>query len=185
VSAVRSCPGPDDEDPKEASEYLKLIYQELRRLAAHMLSKEKPGQTLQATALVHEAWLRLGGGENRAFNDREHFFRAAAQAMRRILVDNARRKKAMRNGGELRRTQFDTLGLSAGAPDDELLEVHEALDALAAHDERKAELVKLRYFVGLTIEEAAKVLAISEPTAKRDWAYARAWLFRRINETKI
>ena len=184
MSAVKSNPGPDDEDPKEASEYLKLVYQELRHLAAHMLGKEKPGQTLEATALVHEAWLRLGGGGDRAFNDREHFFRAAAQAMRRILVDNARRKRAIRNGGELRRTAFDTLGLSAGAPDDELLEVHEALDDLAAHDERKAELVKLRYFVGLTIEEAAKVLGISEPTAKRDWAYARAWLFREIKKAE-
>jgi RNA polymerase sigma factor (TIGR02999 family) len=167
-----------------AEELLPLVYEELRRLAQWQMSREAPGQTLQATALVHEAWLRLAGNGNDHWEGRRHFFGAAAEAMRRILIDNARRKQAIRHGGGLHRTELDDLQLAAGAPDDELLAVDEALDALAAHDQRKAELVKLRYFVGLTLKEAAKILGLSERTAKRDWAYARAWLYREIARRK-
>jgi RNA polymerase sigma factor (TIGR02999 family) len=135
---------------------------------------------------VHEAWLRLGGGERPQWQNRAHFFAAAAEAMRRILIDNARRKQAARHGGGLHRTERepDEIPIAGGAPDEELLAVHEALDALAAHDPRKAELVKLRYFAGLTLEEAGAVLDLSERTAKRDWAYARAWLYREIARPK-
>src|SRR5439155_25058157 len=127
------------------------------------MARETPGQTLQATALVHEAWLRLGGDQQPAWQNRAHFFAAAAEAMRRILIDNARRKLAERHGGNCKRVDFDGLELSASMEDEQLLAVHEALDRLAAHDALKAELVKLRFFVGLTIEEAAKVLGLSEP----------------------
>jgi RNA polymerase sigma factor (TIGR02999 family) len=168
-------------DPRAASQLLPLVYDELRKLAAQKMARENPGQTLQATALVHEAWLRLGGDEQPAWENRAHFFAAAAEAMRRILIDNARRRKAVRHGGNVERVPLDGLELAAGADDDQLLAVHEALDRLAAHDAAKAELVKLRFFVGLTIEQAAKVLDLSEPTAKRHWAYARAWLYREIN----
>ena len=151
-------------------------------MAAWHLAQERPGQTLQATALVHEAYLRLVGHEDPRWQGRRHFFAAAAEAMRRILIDNARRKQAIRHGGGLHRTEleWDALALRSETPDDELLAVHEALDALAAHDARKAELVKLRYFAGLTLEETAAALDLSERTAKRDWAYARAWLYREI-----
>ena len=164
-----------------AEELLPLVYEELRRLAAWRLAQERPGQTLQATALVHEAWLKLTGGEaERRWNDRTHFFAAAAEAMRRILVDNARRKRCARHGGELERVDLAAIQLPAPVQDeDELLAVHDALDELAALDSRKAELVKLRFFVGLNFAEAAEVLGISEVTAKRDWAFARAWLYRR------
>jgi RNA polymerase sigma factor (TIGR02999 family) len=168
-------------EAQAAEELLPLVYEELRRLAQWQMSHEAPGQTLQATALVHEAWLRLVGDGNPQWENRRHFFGAAAEAMRRILIDIARRKQAARHGGGLRRTELGDLQLTTGAPDEELLAVHEALDALANHDARKAELVKLRYFVGLTLEEAAAVLGLSERTAKRDWAYARAWLFREID----
>lgn len=153
----------------------------MRRLAACRLANEKPGQTLQATALVHEAWLKLAGGEAQPrWNDRAHFFAAAAEAMRRILVDNARSKRCVRHGGELERVDLAALQVAAPVADeDELLAVHEALDELAKLDARKTEVVKLRFFVGLTFAEAAEVLGISEATAKRDWAFARAWLYRR------
>lgn len=164
-----------------AEELLPLVYEELRRLAAWRLAQERPGQTLQATALVHEAWLKLTGGEaERRWNDRNHFFAAAAEAMRRILVDNARRKRCARHGGELERVDLAAIQVPAPVQDeDDLLAVHEALDELAALHPRKAELVKLRFFVGLNFAEAAEVLGISEVTAKRDWAFARAWLYRR------
>ena len=170
------------DDPRTAGTLLPQGYAELRRLAASKLDRERPGQTLQATALVHEAWLRVQGDSGQRWDARRHFFAAAAEAMRRILIDNARRKQAIRHGGGLRRTELeaDTLPIGNDAPDEELLAVHEALDALAAHDSRKAELVKLRYFAGLTLEETAAGLEISERTAKRDWAYARAWLYREI-----
>lgn len=167
-------------DPKAADELLPLVYQELRRLAAFKMANESPGQTLQPTALVHEAWLRLVGAEQSTWQNRAHFFGAAAEAMRRILIDNARRKKAIRHGGGQQRLDIQDVEIAANAKDDELLAVHEALDKFAAQDKQKAELVKLRYFAGLTIEEAAQVLGISEPTAKRWWAYARAWLFNEI-----
>jgi RNA polymerase sigma factor (TIGR02999 family) len=167
--------------PHAAEELLPLVYDELRRLAACRLANEKPGQTLQATALVHEAWLKLAGGEAKPrWNDRTHFFAAAAEAMRRILVDNARRKRCVRHGGELERVDLAAIQVAAPVADEaELLAVHEALDELGRLDARKAELVKLRFFVGLSFAEAAEVLGISEVTAKRDWAFARAWLYRR------
>jgi len=167
-------------DSQAAEHLLPLVYTELRRLAAWHMAKEQPGQTLQATALVHEAWLRVSGPQNQHWDSRRHFFAAAAEAMRRILVDNARRKQAVRHGGGLHRTEFEGLEVAVGHPDEQLLAVHEALDALAAHDARKADLVRLRYFAGLTLEEAAGALGLSVRTAKRDWAYARAWLFREI-----
>ena len=169
-------------DPVAADQLLVLVYSELRRLAAAKMSREAPGQTLQPTALVHEAWLRLGGDGQR-WENRAHFFGAAAEAMRRILIDRARRKLAARHGGGQAQLDVDEIEIAAPSQDDELLAVHEALDALAAHDARKAELVKLRYFAGLSIDEAAEVLGISAPTAKRDWTYARAWLFARIRDT--
>jgi len=168
-------------DPHAANELLPLVYDELRKLAAQKMKREAPGQTLQATALVHEAWLRLGGDEQPAWDNRGHFFAAAAEAMRRILIDNARRKKALRHGGGAQRVNLDALELAASLPDEQLLALNEALEQFAAHDARKAELVKLRFFAGLTIEQAARVLGVSEPTAKRDWAFARAWLYRQVN----
>lgn len=168
-------------DSAAAQDLLPLVYDELRGLAAYKMAHEPPGQTLQPTALVHEAWLRLAGGESsQRWQNRAHFFAAAAEAMRRILIDNARRKHALRHGGGQERINLETAEIAAPGSDEELLEVHEALDRFAQIDPTKAELVKLRYFVGLTIPEAAQVLGISEPTAKRWWAYARAWLYREI-----
>jgi len=171
-------------DSGAQEEILPLVYEELRKLAAQRMARENPGQTLQATALVHEAWLRLGGDHQPTWQNRGHFFAAAAEAMRRILIDNARRKKAARHGGGAERVPLDpeSLELAAAMDDDQLLALHEALDRLTEHDAAKAELVKLRFFTGLTLTEAAEVLSISEPTAKRHWAYARAWLFRAIHQ---
>ena len=168
-------------DPVAADQLLVLVYSELRRLAAAKMSREAPGQTLQPTALVHEAWLRLGGDGQR-WENRAHFFGAAAEAMRRILVESARRKLREKRGGGVEHVDVDEIEIAAPMPnDDELLAVHDALDRLAAHDARKAELVKLRYFAGLSFEETAEVLGISVPTAHRDWAYARAWLHQEIS----
>ena len=169
-------------DLSAADELLPLVYDELRKLAAQKMARETPGQTLQATALVHEAWLRLGGDEQPQWHNRAQFFAAAAEAMRRILIDNARRKKAARHGGRAEHLNLDSLELAAGMEEDQLLALHEALDRLMAHDAVKAELVKLRFFVGLTIEEAAKVLGLSKPTAKRYWSYSRAWLYREMRK---
>jgi len=153
----------------------------LRQLAAAKMARETPGHTLQPTALVHEAWLRLVGDGNPQFANRAHFFAAAAEAMRRILIDRARRKLAARHGGGQQRTEFREGELPAGSPaEDEMIGVHEALDKLAVHDKVEAELVKLRYFVGMTLEEAAEALNISARTADNYWAHARAWLFREI-----
>ena len=168
-------------EPKAANELLSLVYEELRRLAAAKMASEAPGQTLQPTALVHEAWLRLTKDEKREWNDRTHFFAAAAEAMRRILVDNARRKRTERHGGGHQRVEIPELACPEAPNEDQLLAVNEALEKLAAQDKQKADLVKLRYFVGMTIEEAAEVLGISVATAYRHWAYARAWLARQIN----
>jgi RNA polymerase sigma factor (TIGR02999 family) len=165
---------------RPANELLSLVYHELRRLASAKMASEAPGHTLQATALVHEAWLRLTGDEQRKWNDRTHFFAAAAEAMRRILVDNARRKQAQRRGGSPQRTDMPEITCPVAENEDQVLAVNEALEKFAAQDKQKAELVKLRYFVGMTIEEAAEVLGISAPTAKRHWAYARAWLAQEI-----
>ena len=169
-------------DAKAADQLLPLVYDELRKLAAHKMVNESPGQTLQPTALVHEAWLRLVGSEQRTWQNRAHFFGAAAEAMRRILIDRARRKRAMRHGGGQKRVDAEDVEIASATADDQLLAVNEALDKLAAQDKQKAELVKLRYFIGMTIEEAAQILGVSEPTAKRYWAYARAWLYHEIQK---
>jgi RNA polymerase sigma factor (TIGR02999 family) len=170
-------------DAKAAQELLPLVYEELRRLAAQRLAREAPGQTLQATALVHEAFLRLVGSNDPGWNGRNHFLAAAAEAMRRILVDNARRKRAERRGGGLRRVDFDRveeLADAAGAPADDLLALDDALTRLASHDHVKAELVKLRYYAGLSVEEAGRALGISRATAARYWDYARSWLYSEL-----
>ena len=167
-------------DPKAAEELLPLLYAELRKLAAYRMSNEAPGHTLQATALVHEAWLRLVGAEQQTWENHAHFFGAAAEAMRRILIDRARRKRAQRHGGGQVHENIEDVQIACETDDDQLLRIDEALDKLAAEDRAKAELVKLRYFVGLSFEETAEVLGISIPTAKRHWAYARAWLFAEL-----
>jgi RNA polymerase sigma factor (TIGR02999 family) len=167
-----------------ATELLQVLYVELRKLAASQMERERPGNTLQPTALVHEAWLRLGGDENR-WASRAHFFGAAAEAMRRILVESARRKRATRHGGGQHRVDAQELLIACAPPAEELLAVHEALDEFARHDAEKAELVKLRYFVGLSIEEAAAILGISPRTAKRNWTFARAWLANAIRRDGV
>ena len=171
-------------DRQAAADLFPHVYDELRRLAAVRLAGEKPGHTLNATALVHEAYLRLIGPEaNAPFANRRHFFAAAAQAMRHILVDSARRKAAHKRGGARGRVDVDVGALAAPDADDELLAVHEALDGLAATDPQAAELVNLRYFVGLSIPDAAEVLGIGARSADRVWAFARAWLRRAIDES--
>ena len=170
-------------EPQAAGELLPLVYDELRRLAAHRLAGEAPGQTLDATALVHEAYLRLIGDEpDRPWENRAHFFAAAAEAMRRILVENARRKRRLKHGGGLARAgvEPDAIAAPEGRPIEELLAVDAALDKLAAADPAAAELVKLRYFAGLSIPQAAGILGVSPRTADRLWTYARAWLRREI-----
>ena len=167
--------------PRASEQLLPLVYEELRKLAAARLAQEKPGQTLQATALVHEAYLRLVGSDpNEQWDNRGHFFAAAAEAMRRIVVENARRKKSVKRGGEHRRADIDVAELP-DASDDKLVLLDEALTKLAESDAPKAELVKLRYFAGLTTREAAKVLGISTATADRYWVYARAWLQQQMS----
>ena len=167
-------------EPKAADELLPLVYSELRRLAAQKMAVEALGQTLQATALVHEAWLRLTNDDQRKWNDRTHFFAAAAEAMRRILVDNARRKRTQRHGGGQQRVDMPEIASAVMENDEKVLAVNEALEKFAVLDPHKAELVKLRYFVGMTIEQAAEALGISERTAKRYWVFARAWLHEEI-----
>lgn len=167
-------------DAKAADKLLELAYEELRRLAAHKMAHEIPGQTLQPTALVHEAWLRLVGGGNTKFENRAHFFAAAAEAMRRILIDRARRRQTQRHGGKQERVEFDEGGLVAPAADDQLLAVDEALEKLALTYPAQAQVVKLRYFGGMTNEETAQLLGLSVSTVKNYWAFARAWLFDAI-----
>jgi RNA polymerase sigma factor (TIGR02999 family) len=166
-------------DRQAAADLLPLVYGELRALAAARLAQEQPGQTLNATALVHEAYLRLVGEQ--AFDGRGHFFAAGAEAIRRILVEQARRRQAAKRGGQHRREPLDPDRIAAPAPDDELLALHDALDRLARAHPEKAELVKLRYFAGLTADEAANALGISPSTGDRHWTYARAWLRRAMS----
>jgi RNA polymerase sigma factor (TIGR02999 family) len=164
-------------DPKAAAELLPMVYEELRLLAAQKMAREAAGHTLQPTALVHEAWMRLGGSEAPAFQNRAHFFGAAAEAMRRILIEHARRRQAAKRGAGVEAVELDGLEIpSAKADEDQLLAVNEALEKFASMDPRKAELAKLRYFVGMNFEEASAALGIAIPTAKQWWAYARSWL---------
>lgn len=171
-------------DANAADKLLPLVYEELRKLAASKMAHEAANQTLQPTALVHEAWMRMVGKDIPQFANRAHFFAAAAEAMRRILIDNARRKRALRHGGGLQRVESLPADLASANDDDQLLAVNEALDKLAAQHKLEAELVKLRYFVGMTLEEAAGVLGISARTADNYWAHARAWLFHELKAQK-
>jgi RNA polymerase sigma factor (TIGR02999 family) len=170
-------------DKQAAADLIPLVYEELRKLAAWRLGREAQAHTLQATALVHEAYLKLLPGGHQ-WDGRRHFFSAAAEAMRRILIDRARHRKAVRHGGELQRTGFAEDNIAVPSrKDDEILAINEVLDRFARIEPRKAEVVKLRYFVGMTIEETAETLGISTPTAKRDWMFARAWLLRELQRT--
>jgi len=174
-------------DAQAASRILPLVYSELRKLAAAKMARENAGQTLQPTALVHEAWLRLGGEAQPGWKNRAHFFAAAAEAMRRILIENARRKQRIRHGGGLEKLSANRTGFDVAAAeldDEELLLLNEALDRLAAHDPRKAQLVQHWFFAGLTIEQTAEVLGVSARTAHRDWLYARAWLTNEIQRLR-
>jgi RNA polymerase sigma factor (TIGR02999 family) len=167
-------------DPTAADKLLELLYEELRRLAAGKMAREAPGQTLQPTALVHEAWLRLVGTSNPTFENRAHFFSAAAEAMRRILIERARRKLRIRHGGKLERVDWEEHEIAAPGDDEQILAVHEALDLLARSHAVQAEVVKLRYFAGMTNEETAKALDISVATVKNYWTFARTWIFNQI-----
>jgi RNA polymerase sigma factor (TIGR02999 family) len=170
-------------DPKAAGELMPLVYQELRKLAAARMSHESGTQTLQPTSLVHEAWLRLAGSDQQAWENRGHFFAAAAEAMRRILIDRARRKHALKRNAGAERVDLDRVDVAVQADGATLLQVDEAIEKLARIDPQSAELVKLRFFVGLEYSEAAKVMKISERTAKRCWTFARSWLFRELRST--
>ena len=167
-------------DPAAREALCALVYDELRRVATQKLARERPGQTLQPTALVHEAWLRLGGDAQPAWRNRAHFFAAASEAMRRILVDKARQRQRLRHGGGQERVEFDEVQLAAPETDETLLRISEALDALAREDPVEAEVVKLRFFVGLGNEEAAAVLGVSEKTVRRYWTHAKVWLYERM-----
>ena len=167
-------------EARAAEELLPLVYDELRRLAAHKMAHELPGQTLQPTALVHEAWLRLAGSESQRWANRGQFFAVAAEAMRRILIERARRRHRLRHGGGKERVDVDEVEIAAPESDERLLQVHEALDRLALEDRQKAEVVKLRFFIGLTDREVVELLGLSERTVERHWAYAKAWLFRAM-----
>ena len=167
-------------DPAAAKDLLPLVYEELRRLARSKMAQQAAGHTLQPTALVHEAWLRLAGSDRTEWHGRSHFFAAAAEAMRHILVDSARRKRRAKHGGGQERLDVDDLEIAAGAGDEKILMVHEALEKLAVEDPIRAEVVKLHYFVGLTHAESAEILQISEKTVRRHWNYARVWLYQTI-----
>ena len=170
-------------DSKAAEELLPLVYDELRKLAAHRMAGEAAGHTLQPTALVHEAWLRLVRTPNQAWQNRAHFFRTAAECMRRILIDNARRKLQLRHGGGSERVALDEIDLAGEHDPRQLLHVHEALDRLAAEDATKAEIVKLRFFVGLENREIAELLDLSERTVERAWCFAKAWLLAEFSDS--
>ncbi|MCW1922457.1 sigma-70 family RNA polymerase sigma factor [Luteolibacter arcticus] len=168
-------------EPNAAEELLKLVYDELRKLAAFRMSQQPPGQTLQPTALVHEAWLKLVGSATPTFNDRAHFFSAAAEAMRHILIDRARRKQTRRHGGDLERVPMGEFEVMSPLPDEQMLAVNEALDRFSLQYPAQAQVVKLRYFTGMTNEEIARLLKVSVSTVKNYWNFSRAWLFREID----
>ena len=169
-------------DVRAADQLLPLVYEELRRLAAAKMSQEPPGQILQATALVHEAYIRLVGSEDQNWSGRTHFFAAAAEAMRRILIENARRKQSLKRGGKFQRVDLDNLNVVVEDPSTSLIAIDEAIAKLAQKDRGLAELVKLRFFAGLTLEQVAKIQGVSSRTARSYWAYARAWLHREITK---
>jgi len=175
--------GVNHDEPRPVGELFALVYEELRKLAAQKMAGEAPCQTLQPTALVHEAWLRLGADAQPAWENQAHFFAAAAEAMRRILVEKARRKRRLKHGGGQQRVDLDTLDVAITSDDDHLLGVDEALDKLAGQDALAADLIKLRFFAGLPNVEAAQLLGLPERTAKRTWAYARAWLYEELKRT--
>jgi len=173
----------EEGDPKAADELLPLVYEELRLLAAQKVAQEKPGQTLQATALVHEAYLRLvEGGEDQNWNSRGHFFKAAAEAMRRILVESARRKGRVKHGGNRHRVELDEFDLSIDGPSYDLVVLDECLERLQTEEQAIADLVKLRFYAGLTLEQAANILKVSKRTAIRYWIYAQAWLYKEMGK---
>ena len=174
----------DQGHPKAAEELLPLVYDELRKLAAAKMAQEAPGQTLQATALVHEAWLKLAGSERQQWRGKAHFFGAAAEAMRRILIDKARGKSSLKRGSDQAPEELHESRIELRAPADEILAVHDALDELAAEDRIASEVVKLRYFAGMSIPEIAEALEMAPRTADRHWAFARAWLKRAIEEQR-
>ena len=167
-------------DPRAADELLPLVYEELRKLAAARMAKESPDQTLQPTALVHEAWLRLVGDANPKFDGRAHFFAAAAEAMRRILVERARRRQRLRHGGGQERVELEAMGIPAAPEDEKVIQVNEVLGELEAEDATEAQIVKMKFFMGMKAGEIAAALSISEKTVQRHWAHAKAWLFQRI-----
>jgi RNA polymerase sigma factor (TIGR02999 family) len=169
-------------DPKASDELLPLVYHELRRLAAYKMAHEIPGHTLQPTALVHEAWLRLSHQTRSTWKNRDQFFAVAAEIMRRILVDNARRRLSCKHGGNLERVDLDAVEMPFAASDERVVQIHDALERLTAEDPQKAEVVKLRFFVGLEYAEIATVLDVSEKTVQRHWAFAKAWLARAMQE---
>jgi RNA polymerase sigma factor (TIGR02999 family) len=169
--------------PHATEQLLPLVYEELRRLAAARMANEPPGQTLQPTALVHEAWLRVAGGQNQHWNSRNHFFMAAAEAMRRILVENARRKRRVKHGGRQYRMDLSQVDVAVASDDETVLAVSEALEKLAVRDGIGADLIRLRFFGGLSNAEAGKLLGLPERTAKRTWAYARAWLYEELKKS--
>ena len=169
--------------PQGPDTQLNEVYEELRRLAARKLAQEKPGQTLQATALVHEAWLKLQGRENACYNDPKHFYASAATAMRQILIDRARKRASQKHGGQYEHKPLETIDLASTTDDTTLLALDEALEQLKTEDPLKAEIVKLRYFVGLTVADAGKILGISEATTKRHWQYARAYLIAALRNS--
>ena len=169
-------------DSKAAEDLLPLVYEELRKLAAARMAHEQPGQTLQPTALVHEAWMKLGGAHGGVWNGRGHFFGAAAEAMRRILIDRARKRNREKHGAGLKRLDLDSVDIALNSDDETLLRLDEALEKLAQESPDKAELIRLRYFAGLTLADAARVRGISTATAKRHWVYARPWLLCELTK---
>jgi RNA polymerase sigma factor (TIGR02999 family) len=173
----------DHGDPKAAEELLPLLYDELRKLAAQKMANEAPGQTLQPTALVHEAWLRLVGSGHEHWNNRRHFFGAAAEAMRRILVEHARRKQRLKHGGGQRRLDLSQVDVAVASDDETVVAVSEAVEKLASHNPIGAEMIRLRFFAGLSNTEADELLGLPERTARRTWAYARAWLYDELKKT--